>query len=375
MNRDDYRALFELPEELYFLSHSVGCLPANARKSLSETGLDPWATEGEAWTTWLLHVEGFSEAFGELLGCRPDNLCPQVNLSSALTKIIHSLPTRAERPCLLLSEDDFPSLGFVLKQAERCGYRTRFLPSGCDPGELSVWADALGTDVQLALVTHVQSNNGLQLPVQAIAELCSEREVFCVVDLAQSAGVIPIDLQKWRVDFAVGSCIKWLCGGPGAGFLYASDVMCERCEPVDVGWFSHEQPFEFDIHQFRYAPGAKRFWGGTPSVWPYLVAEPAVRTLLNIGIETIHRHNDRLVERIRRGFDAALLASPAERERRGGTVIVDFGDNAAACAGLRAKGVACDYRDRGVRVSPHIYNTVADVDRLVEVARAVARDA
>ena len=108
MSTEDYRALFELPEELYFLSHSVGCLPANARKNLSETGLDPWATEGEAWTTWLGHVEGFSEAFGELLGCRPDNLCPQVNLSSALTKIIHSLPARAERTCLLLSEDDFP---------------------------------------------------------------------------------------------------------------------------------------------------------------------------------------------------------------------------------------------------------------------------
>ena len=371
MNADRYREAFHLPEGAYFLSHSVGCLPASVEQSLQARGLEPWRSRGEAWPQWLQTVESFIEAVAALLGAPARAVCPQANLSSALVKILYALPSRAGRRTLLLSEDDFPSLGFVIAQAQRAGFQLRYLPRHADLTDLSVWDDALSGDVQLALATHVQSNTGTRLPVDEIAALCRSRDVFCVLDVAQSAGVIPIDLGKTPADFAIGSCIKWPCGGPGAGFLYAADEVCEMCEPVDVGWFSHEAPFEFDIREFRYAPGAKRFWGGTPSIWPYVVADAGVRLLLKIGLAQVHRHNQALVDRMRAGLEGKHLVSPADAGRRGGTLVVDFGDNAAAVARLRSEAIACDWRREGVRLSPHIYNRADEVERLVDVCRAL----
>ena len=362
-----HRDLFRVPDGVYFLSHSVGCLPVSVESALQSRGLQPWQTHGEAWPQWFRAVESFIEAIADLLGVPAHSVCPQTSVSSALTKILYALPSREGRKRLLLSEDDFPSLGFVMDQAQRAGYELRYLPGGADLTDLSVWDDALTGDVQLALITHVQSNTGVRLPAEGIARLCREREVFSVLDVAQSAGVIPIDLGQLPADFAIGSCIKWLCGGPGAGFLYAADDVCGRCEPLDVGWFSHEDPFEFDIREFRYASGAKRFWGGTPSIWPFVVAETGVRLLLEIGTDAICRHNKRLVDRIQVGMEPQAVISPIDTGSRGGTLVLDFADNAAAVARLGEKGIACDWRRQGVRVSPHVYNRFEEAERFVEV--------
>ena len=364
-----YRASFHVPDGAYFLSHSIGCLAATAEQELQSRGLQPWRTRGEVWPQWLESVESFIEAIAELLGVPVHSVCPQANVSSALAKILYALPERRGRKKLLLSEDDFPSLGFVMAQARRAGYELRYLPGGADLTDLSVWDDALASDVQLALITHVQSNTGVRLPAERIARLCREREIVSVLDVAQSAGVIPINLGEWPADFAVGSCVKWLCGGPGAGFLYAADEICGRCEPLDVGWFSHEDPFEFDIREFRFAPGAKRFWGGTPSIWPYIVAEAGVRLLLGIGIDEIRRHNQRLLDFMTAGIERQTLVSPHDPERRSGTLVLDFGDNAAAVAHLHTEGIACDWRRHGVRLSPHVYNRIEEAERIVEVCR------
>ena len=370
VNFERYRASFHVPDGAYFLSHSIGCLPMTAEQSLQSRGLQPWRTRGAVWSQWIQAVESFSEAIAELLGAPAHSVCPQANVSSALAKILYALPERKGRKRLLLSEDDFPSLGFVMAQARRVGYELQYLPRGADLLDLSVWDDALAGDVQLALITHVQSDTGARLPAERIARLCREREIFSVLDVAQSVGVIPIELGELPADFAVGSCVKWLCGGPGAGFLYAADEICGQCEPLDVGWFSHEDPFEFDIREFRYAPGAKRFWGGTPSIWPYVVAESGVRLLLGIGIDEIRRHNQRLLDLMRSGIDRQTLVSPADPGRRGGTLVLDFGDNAAAVAHLGNEGIACDWRRRGVRLSPHVYNRMEEAERIVEVCRS-----
>ncbi|QXP36821.1 aminotransferase class V-fold PLP-dependent enzyme [Shewanella algae] len=122
-------------------------------------------------------------------------------------------------------------------------------------------ATGLGEDVALAFITHAISETGQLQSVSEICALARSLGVMTVVDIAQSLGVIPIDLGQWQADAVLGSCVKWCCAGPGAAFLWLSDRLAQTLEPVDLGWFSHEAPFEFDIHDFRYAKGAKRFWG------------------------------------------------------------------------------------------------------------------
>ncbi len=351
------------------LTHSVGCLPKSAHDALESGFLQPWATLGaDAWPVWLQQVDGFRSALVDLFGGVPDEYCPQVNLSSGLIKLLLALPDGpAIRRVLLAAEDTFPSLGFVLQQAQRCGYELRLISRQQDPGELQTWSAALTDDVRAALVTHVHSTTGRVAPVAEIARLCAERDIVCLLDVAQSAGILPIRFPDCGVPIVLGSCVKWLCGGPGAGFLWIRADWIERLRPIDVGWFSHADPFEFDIHSFEYAPDARRFWGGTPSIAPFVVATAGLRLVHSVGVDSIRLHNRKLTQ----AFAEALPARWRNRMPTGnigGTLCIPTGEALGAVrAALSAAGVRFDCRGDVVRISFHICNRLEDAQR---VARA-----
>jgi kynureninase len=350
----------------YVLTHSVGCLPRAAHGALEAGYLQPWTRRGgNAWPAWLERIDDFRAALAQLFGGDAADYCPQSNLSSGLAKLLSALQPEGQRRVLLASEESFPSLGFVLDRAARRGWQARFAPHR--PDDLDAWSAALTGDVRAVLVTHVHSNSGRIAPVAAIGRLCRERGILCLVDVAQSAGILPLDFPGLDADAVLGSCVKWLCGGPGAGFLWLRHELIARLEPDDVGWFSHADPFEMDIHSFRYAPDARRFWGGTPSIAPYVVAAASLRVIRELGVDAILAHNRRLIasftEALPAHWRARLPAWPT-----GGTVCIPLGERQAAItAALTADGVQFDCRGDVVRISFHACNTL---DEAVQVARA-----
>ncbi|NIJ31912.1 aminotransferase class V-fold PLP-dependent enzyme [Sphingomonas oligoaromativorans] len=358
------RAHFHMPEGVYLLSHSVGCLPRGSEAAVAEAFYQPWSEAGgDAWPAWLGAVTGFREAVARLIGARVDQVCPQTNVSGAVAKIIHALPERAGRDVILLSEEDFPSIGFVASAAAARGYRTRFLPRGAEVEDAARWAAEMAAgDVQVALVTHAFSNRSARLPVDAITRAARREGVFTIVDAVQTLGVVPVDVAEWAADFVVGSSVKFLCGGPGAAFLWVADPALAATDPIDVGWFSHANPFAFDIHDFRAAGDASRFWGGTPSVLPFAQGAYSIGRILDIGVETIHAHNQGLIQRL---HDALPGRIHSARERRGNAVLVAVDDAAATLAKLREACLFVDAREGCIRLSPHIYNSADDIDRLV----------
>ena len=368
---NDVRNRFHVPDGAYLLSHAVGCQPKSAADVIDRHYLDAWAKDGGgAWETWRAATDGFNQRLATLLNGDATQFCPQVNLSSALTKIIHALPERTGRDTIVVSEQDFPTIAYVAEHAARASYRVRYVEKSRDVMDPGVWQEAIRDDVQLVCITHVLSNTGQRLPVEHIIACTRATGALSVVDVAQSIGVVPIDLSAWGADFVIGSCVKWLCGGPGAGFLWGSAAALSFSQPVDVGWFSHEDPFEFDIHEFRYAPGARRFWGGTPSVVPFVVANAGIDTMLDIGIDAIAAHNRTLVDTLIGNVPESMLLSPRDPERRGGTAVIRSADDAGLEAALTANGVHCDRRADGVRLSPHVYNGEDDVLAAADALRA-----
>jgi kynureninase len=367
---ESHKALFVPSEGIYLLNHSVGRPPVNTRDALLDSFLEPWENAGEnVWPRWLETIDNFRNALGALLNTEAADFCPQVNLSSALTKVITSLKPAESRRTILYTEQDFPSIAFVLQQAVKQGYTLKAMPGHLDTMDSNVWNEQLSDDVGLVLVTHVHSNTGRQVPVADICAQAHDREIISVVDIAQSVGVVPIDLCGWNADFVIGSCVKWLCGGPGAGFLWVAPHRLATCEPTDVGWFSHENPFEFDIHNFRYAKDALRFWGGTPSVTPYATATNSIRLIHQIGVETVRAHNLGLTQQIIEAVDASCVITPSQPEHRGGTIVLRYPDNRqhTVCSDLQQAGVAFDVRPTGIRVSPHIYNDVEEIEAVVDL--------
>jgi kynureninase len=374
---EHYRTIFHIPEGIYLLSHAVGPLPYDS-KAAADKFFDEWGRLGcNAWDNWLLEIEYFQVALARLFNSPQENFSPQVNLSSALTKIFQSLPKREGRNRIILSLLDFPTIGFVAKQAERLGYEVVFanVPEGVGshphpgrgqgtvPSEIDPRTALIDEKTALVIWTHAYPNTGTAIEPPTRAEL---HGAYLCVDVAQSAGVIPVDVSSWDADFVIGSCVKFLCGGPGAGYLWVRPGLADELQPFDVGWFSHARPFEFDIESFEYAQGAARFWGGTPSVLPYAIASRSIHVILLSEVARIREHNLRLSQVL---IDGALakghqLVSP-QGPTQSGTVVLDTGDNWNFKQRLNAAGVHCDARKHGLRLSPHIYNTEEEIEVVV----------
>ena len=356
------RDLFEVPER-YFLSHSVGCLPKSSQQALSDGYFKPWGQfGGKAWPAWLSTLEDYRSKIGVMLGAPSEGMCPQTNISSALTKILYSLPKHASRNVILLSPQDFPTNGFVFKQAERSGYKLKFVEG--DITDPQVWNKAIDSVTAIVHITHALSNTSHLLPVKEICEMARQKEAVSIVDIAQSAGVVPIDVMDWKADFAIGTGVKFLCCGPGACFLYASKQMLENCTPVDVGWFSHENPFEMDIRDFRYADDAMKFFGGTPSPAPFVLANESLSLLQHIGHRSIYETIQTSLSVLIEGLPKSALKSPQADSARGATLVVAPPDRDALREALKIKNILHDERAEGFRFSVHAYTSSSDLDVL-----------
>lgn len=362
------REQFHVPNN-YFLSHSVGCLPKQVPDQLQQGYFDPWMQAGgDAWPGWLDVLETFRARLGAFLGCPDRNLCPQTNISSGLTKLLYALPDRGEKTTILCAAEDFPTVGFVLKQAERQGWRVRFMTG--DVTDLNAWTDVWDDSVGLIHITHAFSNTSKLAPVADLCALARERGAISVVDIAQSAGAIPVPLDLWRPDFALGTGVKFLCFGPGACFLYASDEMNETCSPLDVGWFSHEDPFEMDINNFRYADSAMRFFGGTPSPAPFVIANAALDLWETLGPEKVQARIQDHLNQLCAAVPDDILVSPRAANTRGGTFVIAPPDRDELRRACTDHTIRCDERSEGFRFSVHGYTDHSEIAQLCRALSA-----
>lgn len=356
----------------YFQAHSAGALPAAASDAIEEYYLKPWMDlGGDAWATWLPAINGFRDSLSAIIGGSASGICPQPNVSAAFEHYLGALPTPGARDTILMAEESFPSLGYVAKAAEALGFTLRFLPPGTDPGDAAAWSAAIDERTAVVLVMHVYSNSGRIAPIPDIVKAAREKggknrdgatDIKVVVDIAQSVGIVPVAVRHWGVDAAVGSCLKWLSGGAGAGFLWVPDKQIASLKPRSIGWFSHEEPFEMDIHDFRYAPDALRFWGGTPDVAPFVTAKAGIDTILSMGVNMVRAHNRVLQAEFRASLQDAHPHWRWPDDAIGGTLCIDVGEDRPALAErLTESGTRADFRGNVMRLSFAAWNRPEEV--------------
>jgi selenocysteine lyase/cysteine desulfurase len=366
-----YKNDFLLADSNYLLNHSVGRPLKTIEKAFKDNFLSPWQNSGkEPWANWLEVINNFQLALSSLFNAPAVEFCPQVNLSSSLTKIVMSLaPLNKDGVVILMSEIDFPSMGFALQKALPKNAEIRFINKSLDITDANVWQQHLTHDIDLVFVSNAYSNTGQLAPVREVTSLAKEQGIISVLDIAQSAGVIPLDLQDVRPNFMIGSSVKWLCGGPGAAYLWVNSDIIEQCQPKDVGWFSHENPFEFDIHHFKYNQSAMKFWGGTPSITPFALASHSIRYFATLGASYVRTHNQEMIDLIVAEFEGQTV-SPLNKETRSGTVILDFKDkHTTIMNALSHANISVDARHLGMRVSTHIYSDSDDVQQFIDVIK------
>jgi kynureninase len=188
-----------------------------------------------------------------------------------------------------------------------------------------------------------------------------------ILDCYQSAGIVPLDVTALGVDFAVGGSVKWLCGGPGNGWLYVRPDLTDQLEPTFTGWQAHERPFAFE-EELDYARGVARFLTGTPNVPAHYAATAGYDLIEEVGVARIRERSLELTQLLidladAVGFD---VRSPRDPARRGGTVTVHMPDFPAVHAELNAREILCDFRpDAGIRLGPHFFTTEDELRRVI----------
>jgi kynureninase len=376
-----FRAEFPILDRVtYLVSHSMGAMPRSARTWV-ERYLDAWDERGvQAWEGWEPYLREHADRLALLLGAPPGSVVLHQNVTTLFSALLSALVRPGGRRTVVATDLNFPSLLYAARGHEPLGLRLVLLRSPDGIGvPLEAWEEAVGRDTLAVLVDHGIFRSGFLQDVTAICEIAHRRGAWAVVDAYQTAGCVPFDVGAWGADAVLGGSHKWLCGGPGAAWMYVRPDRAEELRPAAAGWFGHRDPFAFAL-EFDPAPGAARFATGTPAIPALFAARPGLELVMGVGVRAIREKSVRLTQRMLERAEALGLAvrTPRDPARRSGMVVVDFPGAEAASRELVARGILVDYRPGGgIRMSPHFYTRADEVeaafDALEELVPRVRR--
>jgi kynureninase len=369
----DYRSEFPiLGHTTYLINHSLAAMPRKAEERLAEyartwreRGIRSW---GEGWWTMPMTV---GDQVARIVGAPPGSTVMHQNVAVAEAVVLSCFfPIDPGRNRVVYERGNFPSVRYLYQAQPELEVVV------CEDDGAIV--DAIDEQTLLVPISHVLFKTAEIQDVEPIVRRAHEVGAHVILDCYQSAGIVPLDVTALGVDFAVGGSVKWLCGGPGNGWLYVRPDLAERLEPTFTGWQAHETPFGFE-EEMRYASGAARFLTGTPNVPAHYAATAGYDLIEEIGVARIRENSLRQTALLIELADAAGFGvrSPRDPARRGGTVTVHVPDFPAVHRELTERQILCDFRpDAGIRLGPHYFTSDEELDfALDQVADIVATGA
>lgn len=359
-----------LGNTVYLISHSLGAMPRETVARLTDYA-ETWATRGvRAWAEgwWDMPVTVGDEV-ARIIGAEPGSVVMHQNVSVCQSLILSCFEPTPKRNKIVYSELNFPSVMYVYEAHARDG-RLRIETVASDDGitiPLERFLAAIDEETLLVPFSHVLFKSAFLQDAKAITERAHEVGAMVVLDTYQSAGTVPFNVKELGVDFATGGSVKWLCGGPGAGYLYVRPDLHLQLRPKTTGWMAHESPFTFET-ELHYAPDIRRFLHGSPAIPALYAAQSGYRIINEIGVERIRRKSVRQTQFLIELAEEAgfKVTSPKNSADRGGTITVGHDDAGAITRELIRRNFIVDYRPgAGVRISPHFYTSDEELENVI----------
>jgi kynureninase len=368
-----------LARSVYMISNSLGAMPRAAARSLAEYA-DAWATRGvRAWEErWWELANDVGNRVARIIGAPSGSVSMHENVTTASAVALSSLRPDGRRRRIVCTEMDFPSMVYLYRAQEALGFELKTVPALDDlsvPGERI--ASAIDDRTCVVALSHVLFRSSYIVDPAPVIERAHQAGAVVILDGYQSAGIIPVDVATMGVDFFVGGCLKWLCGGPGTAFLYTAPWIKSERAPALTGWVAHKRPFEFDIDDSALREDGMGMMNGTPAIPAYYAALPGLDIIRQVGVDRIRAASTSMTRRLLDLIDEHGFSSVASRDPRrlAGTVAVDVPDAKHVSRALKARDYVVDYRPGvGIRVSPHFYNTVDEVDAVMRELARIVRD-
>jgi kynureninase len=372
--RDEFPGLDRV---LHFISHSLGAMPRGAERALEhyartwrERGIRAWEEE------WFDLPVRTGDMLAGILNAAPGSVSMHENVTTAQAIALSAIEFTPPRNRLVCSAEDFPSVLYLYEGLARRGVEIVQVPAH-DARTIREQDLVAAIDERTAAVaiSHVLFRTSQVLDLAPIAARARQAGARTLIDAYQAVGTVPVDVTALGIDFLSGGSVKWLCGGPGAGYLYASPRARAELRPAFTGWFGHAAPFEFDSGPMRWDDGPRRFWTGTTGIPSFAAASAGHAIVAEIGVPKIRAKSLRQTERMIRWADEFGFRVVSPRDAvRGGTVVLDVPEAEAVTRALLAADVLLDFRPGvGVRLAPHFYTRDDEVDRVMAMVRDEAK--
>ena len=363
----DHFPIFQTKTYLNSCSH--GALSKEVRAAYLSY-LEDRDRRGADWEDWVGKQEVLRGALARLLNAAPGELALVSCLSAGLNALASALDFSGPRNKVLVTDFDFPTTTQIWRAQESRGAVIESVP--CFKGELTIpterFAEGLDESTLILSLPQVCYRNGAKLDVAAIVKLAREKGARVFLDCYQSVGAMPVDVQALDVDFAAGGLLKYLISSSGVAFLYVKAELIDALRPTTSGWFSQADVNALDLRRNAPAGAARRFESGTPNVPNIYAALAGLELLGKVGVAEAERHVKTLTAAIKerareRGF---TLGMAGEDAAHGPLVTLRSADMHQLVAALAGQGIVVSCRAGNLRVSPHFYNNLDDVEALFQ---------
>ncbi len=372
-----YRPEFPiLQNTTYLISNSLGAMPRAAYDALRHYG-DMWSERGvRAWEEewWGLPAQVGNE-IGALMNAPAGSVSTHLNVTTCQAVVASCFDFSSRRNKVVYSDLNFPSVMYFWEAQRARGARVYMVKT--DDGihvPIDRMLDAIDEETLLVPISHVIFRSAYVQDAKAIIEKAHRVGAHVLLDIFQSLGTLPVDVQALDADFATGGVLKWLCGGPGVAYLYVRPDLGKKLEPAFTGWFAHQDPFAFETGPIRYTDPPFRFLNGTTNIPALYACRPGLKIVGEIGVEQIRAKSVRQTAQLiamadQRGW---RVNTPRHPERRGGTVSIDMPNSQEVCAQLLKRAVLVDWRPKaGVRMSPHFYTTDEEIETAIAAVEEI----
>ena len=373
----DWRKEFPiLDNTVYMISHSLGAMPGRTRDRLQEYA-DMWSTRGiRAWEEgWWMMASTVGDKIGKIIGAGEGEVVMHPNVSICQSLVASCFDFNSKRNKIVSESMNFPSNLYIYHSLERVGAQLVTVESDDRVTvPLDRLLDAIDENTLLVSVSHVIFRSSFVQDLKAITERAHQVGALVVADIYQSAGTVPVDVKEFDLDFATGGSVKWLCGGPGAGYLYVKRDLWPKLEPRLTGWLAHEDPFSFEIGPNRYADNIYRFLNGTPAVPAMYAAMSGYEIVGQVGVDRIREKSIRQTTHLIEIAEEAgfKINCPKDAAVRGGTVVIDVPHGQQVTTELLRRDFLVDYRPgAGIRVAPHFYSKDEELELTVREIKTI----
>ncbi|HZL27027.1 MAG TPA: aminotransferase class V-fold PLP-dependent enzyme [Acidobacteriaceae bacterium] len=369
-----------LADTTYMISHSLGPMPRRAQAALAEF-TTTWATRGiRAWEEgwWDMPIT-CGNLIASIIGAPQGRVVMHQNVTICQQIVTSCFDWSGPRNKLVTDGLNFPSNDYIYHALSRQGAQ---IVSVASPDGMTIPLEdilaAIDDRTQLVSISHVAFRSSYLQDLAAITARAHEVGAYIIADLYQSAGIVPLDVVALNLDFATGGSVKWLLGGPGAGYLYVRQDLNAQLQPAATGWAAHAHPFEFVNGPIDYAPDIHRFLNGTPNVPAMYSARSGYEIVNEIGVAAIREKSQRQTQRLIALADEAGLTvrSPRNPAARGGAIILDVPNGREVTAELIRRHILVDFRPgAGIRIAPHFYTTDDEIAHTIHELASIAHAA